>query len=136
MIRTSTRRRRGATTIEFAFTLPIVLLMFFGFIEATRANMVRNSAKNAAYMAARRAIIPGGTASDAVAKGESILKATGVRSGVVTVAPSVVDEDTPQVTVTVSAPMNENSWVVPKFFADAVIVQSCTLTREASQSGF
>ena len=60
--------RRGASLVEFAFTLPIILLIFFGFIELARANMIRNSAKNAAYMGARRAVIPGGTAAEAEQK--------------------------------------------------------------------
>ena len=128
--------RRGASLVEFAFTLPIILLIFFGFIELARANMIRNSAKNAAYMGARRAVIPGGTAAEAEQKARDVLGATGVRNANVTVQPSVVTDQTPQITVSVSVSFAENSWVIPEFLMDSTLSQDCTLTRESSDSGF
>lgn len=130
------KERRGATTVEFALTLPLVLLFFFSSIELARVNMIRNSAKNAAYLAARRSIIPGGTATEAEQTAIDTLNATGVGHASISVSPSVVTAATKQIKVTVAVPINENSWVIPRIFSSVTVTNSCTLTRESSQSGF
>ncbi len=58
-------------TVEFAICFPLLLLFFFAAFEFCRANMIRQTADNAAYEGARRAIVPGATAEDARAAGAS-----------------------------------------------------------------
>lgn len=48
-----TRRRRGATAVEFAIVLPFFLLFVFGLMEYGRARMINNLLKGSARTAAR-----------------------------------------------------------------------------------
>ena len=57
-------RRRGATTVELALTLPILFLLVFGAIEFSRAHMLQHTTEIAATEAARQAIVPGATAEE------------------------------------------------------------------------
>ena len=55
------RHRRGATAVEMALVLPLLLALVFGIIECGRAMMVQQILVNTAREAARRAVIPGAT---------------------------------------------------------------------------
>ncbi len=50
-------RRAGAVTVEFAVVAPLIFLLFLGGLELTAMNFVRQTASNASYEAARRAIV-------------------------------------------------------------------------------
>ncbi|MDE0864960.1 MAG: pilus assembly protein [Rubripirellula sp.] len=54
-------RRRGATAVEMAIVLPLLLVLVFGIIEFGRAMMVQQILVNTAREATRRAVIPGAT---------------------------------------------------------------------------
>jgi Flp pilus assembly protein TadG len=131
--RRSARRRSATTTVEFAITLPLVLLLFFGSIEFGRVNMLRHSAAQAAYEGARRGIVPGATADDVRAAAAEILDSTFASSYTVTVTPSTITRHTTEVTVNISMPLSDNSWVVPRFFAGATLSKSFTLQREQNE---
>ncbi len=73
-------RRRGATLVEFAVTLPIVFLLFFGMIELSRLFMLQHSADTAAYEGARNAIVPGAKPQDAVLAASELLRAAGIKT--------------------------------------------------------
>ena len=123
-------RRRGALTVEFALTVPILFLFVLGAVELSRANMIRNSAENAAYEAARRGIIPGASADAARQEAQTVLRAVGIRNATINVSPAVILPDTPQITVTVDVPMNSNGLIVPRYLRDQSITRSITLNRE------
>ena len=71
--------RRGATAVEFALVLPIFVLFLMASFEFGWLNVVRHTADNAAYEAARYAMVPGATADEATQEAKSILKTIGVR---------------------------------------------------------
>ena len=131
---TSNDRRCGAATVEFVLTLPIAFLLFFGSIEMTRLNSVRNTADNAAYEGARRAILPGANKDSVDKEALSILDAGSIRHATITMEPATIDSSTERVTVTVAVNMNRNSWVAPVYSKDLTIRQSCTLSREQALS--
>jgi Flp pilus assembly protein TadG len=122
--------RRGAFTVEFALTVPIVFIITLGFIELTRVVMLDNSSENAAYEGARAAIIPGGTASRAQAQANEILTAVGAQGSSVSVSPTVIDDSVKEVTVTVEVPLSSNIWVPTVFTNGLVVRHSCKLKRE------
>ncbi len=124
--RRNQRNRRGATTVEFAIVVPIIFAMFLGTIEMTRLNFIRHSAANAAYEGARKAIVPGSSASDATNEALRLMTAVGVSNGVTASLTTVNDA----MTVTVTVPVNLNSWGVARFSNGMIITQACTLTRE------
>lgn len=119
-------QRRGATTVEFALVVPIILLMFFGAIEMTNLNMIRHTAANAAYEGARKTIVVGGTEDHARAEVLRLLGIVGIANGVVV----DVDQWPDRVRVAVNVPVSENSWGLGRFTAGTTVTQACTLRRE------
>lgn len=122
--------RRGVVTVEVAFALPILFLIVFAAIEFSRANMIRNTAANAAYEGARKGMIPGATAASVKTETERILTAVGVKGATVTVTPSTITSVTPEVTVVVEIPYSSNSYGTTKFFKGKKLTRSITLRRE------
>lgn len=130
MFRRRPNHRRGATAVEFAIVAPVFFLILFAMFEFSRVNVLRHTADNAAYEAARRAIVPGATSSDAIAEANRLLTIVGARGASVTVDPPNLGPDTESVTVSVDVPMNRNSLVISKFTNNAVLSSQSTLRTE------
>ena len=122
--------RRGVVSVEMALTVPLLFLVLIGCIEFARLNMLRNSLENACYKGARAGSIPGRTAQDAIDRAASELQLVGVRNSQVEVYPTTITDATPEITVTISLPLNDNAWVSPHFLKNRNLTRSCTLTRE------
>src|SRR6185295_7284523 len=86
--------RRGAVAVEFAITAPIFFLFLLAAFEFGWMNVIRHTADNAAYEAARAAMVPGATAAEAKTKANSILGVVGARGAIVTVTPATLDIQT------------------------------------------
>jgi Flp pilus assembly protein TadG len=128
--RTLRRHRRGATLVEFAVTVPVFFLFLLAAFEFGWMNVLRHTADNAAYEAARTVIVPGATAAEATTKAANLLNIVGARDAQVTITPSVLTPDTDQVTVNITIPMNRNGLVVPRFTGVKSIQTSSTLRTE------
>lgn len=122
--------RRGATLVEFAIVAPVFFLVVFAMFEFSRLNVIRHTADNAAYEAARAAIVPGATATDATNEADRILRVVGARGVTVTINPPVIDRSTDSVTVEVSVPMRQNALVAPRFTGASVMRSKATLRTE------
>ncbi|MEM6330541.1 MAG: TadE family protein [Planctomycetota bacterium] len=142
--RTSTRRantrcygrgaRAGATAVEFAIVAPVFFTVVFAMFEFSRVNVLRHTADNAAYEAARVAMVPGATAGDAVAEANRLMGVVGARGVRVAVDPPSLGPATRQVTVSVEVPMSENSLVVSRFTNNATLRSESTLRTERVES--
>jgi Flp pilus assembly protein TadG len=117
-------------TVEFALTVPLLFMIVFAAIEFSRVNVIRHTVDNAAYEGARDGVYPGATAADVRATAQSILNAVGTAGAVITVTPSNIQENTPEVTVRVEVPLDQNGWIFPSFFAGRTLTGSSTLARE------
>ena len=124
-----TRKRCGAVSVEFALMAPIIFALFFGCIEITRLNFLRHTASNAAYEGARASILPGRSAADGIAEATQLLNNVGAGNG----ATVNVISSAESVQVTVSIPVDQNSWGLGRFTKNMNLVQSCTLRRETTQ---
>lgn len=122
--------RRAAVAVEFAICAPLLFLFFFGALEFSRMNMLRQTIDNAAYEGARRGVVPGATAGDMTAAAHAELDAVSARNATISVSPTVITKDTPSVTVDISVPFNENAWFTPAILNDLVLTSSLTLARE------
>ncbi len=80
--------RRGATAVEFAITAPVFFLFLLAAFEFGWLNVMRHTADNAAYEAARAAMVPGATAAEATAKANTILQIVGARGAKVSITPA------------------------------------------------
>ena len=72
-VRALHRNRRGTTTIEMAFVLPVFLAFVFGLIEYGRLQLTANLLKNAARQAARYGSTEGVSTSEAEARFNEIV---------------------------------------------------------------
>ena len=127
------QERRGAVTVEFAITAPIFFLFLLLAFEFGWLNVIRHTADNAAYEAARTAMVPGATAADARAEVNRILSIVGARGAVVTVTPANLDVDTESVTVEVDVPMNQNGLILPRFTSGTTLHSESTLRTERAE---
>src|SRR5262249_32129688 len=73
--RQARRRRRGATMVETAICLPVVLMALFGVMEFGRVIMVRHALVTAAQVASRQALVETstGTTADIQAAASAVL---------------------------------------------------------------
>lgn len=110
-----TQSRTGATTVEFALTIPILFLIVFGGLELGRASMLGHTADHAAYVAARQAIVPGANVDDVRQRAIDHLNAHGIRDYEIEVSPETITHETTLVDVRVSFPLSTNSFVLPEY---------------------
>lgn len=125
--------RAGAAIVEFAITAPIFFLFILAAFEFGWMNVMRHTADNAAYEAARATMVPGGSAADATAKANRILNIVGAKGATITITPNPVTKDTKEVTVSVDLPMNRNGLIMPKFTKATVLHSESTLKTERAQ---
>ncbi|MEZ6133045.1 MAG: pilus assembly protein [Planctomycetaceae bacterium] len=123
--RRANTHRRGTLTVEFALVSGIILTLFFAGLEMTSLNLMRHSAGNATYEAARKGIVPGATAAEVEAEARRLLDLIGASNSVNV----TVQDDGNRVTVSVSIPVDQNSWGLSRFSSGMTIAKSCTLSR-------
>jgi Flp pilus assembly protein TadG len=126
-------KRAGTTAVEFAVVAPVFFLFIIAAVDFGRLNILRHTADNAAYEAARHAMVPGATAAEAITKANTILSAVGTVGSTVTVDPAVIDLSVNEITVTIDIPMNQNGWIAPHFTADKTIIGRSRLRTERVQ---
>ena len=125
-VQQSSTNRSGTLTVEFALVAPIIFLIFFGCLELTSLNLMRHTAGNAAYEAARAGIVPGATEASAKQKAINLLKAVGATRNV-----TIDYQNTPdKVSVFINIPVKDNSWGLARFSGSSTIRKGCILTRE------
>jgi Flp pilus assembly protein TadG len=122
--------RRGAVVVEMALCLPLLFFFFLAALEMSRVNMIRQTVENAVYEGSRRGVVPGATAADCQSVAQAVLNSVSTNDADIDVEPTVLTDDTDEVTVSIEVPINSNSWVVPFFFQDRVITSSMTLRKE------
>ncbi len=137
MSKTTTQRKRslantrtGATTVEFALVAPVFFLLLLASFEFSRLNVIRHTADNAAYEAARVAMVPGATAAEAINEANRIMNIASARGSRVTVNPATLGPNTTQITVTVDVPMDQNGWITPRFTGSRIMRAVSTLKTE------
>jgi Flp pilus assembly protein TadG len=123
-------KRLGAFTVEFAICSGLFFTILLAGFEFARFTYARHSVDQAAYEAARVAIVPGNTPALAIAKATQILNATGVRKATVTVTPNVITTSTTAVTVNIRCKYSDNSWLKPVFLANTDMLSTITLDHE------
>lgn len=126
--------RCGAVAVEFAICAPILLMFFFASLEFSRVNMIRQSVENAVYEGARRGIVPGATAENCREAAQVVLNSISARDAEIDVNPATITPSTEEVTVSITVPIDTNSWVIPVFFDGRSVTGSMTLKRERFES--
>ena len=96
-------------------------------------NMARNLAQDAAYYAARTAIVPGASAAEAEAEANRIMGSMFAHG--VTVECSEIGDETEEVTVRVAVELNEIALFTPMFLGD-IELESVAKMQTERYSGF
>jgi Flp pilus assembly protein TadG len=121
-------QRAGASVVEFAVVANILILMILTCMEFARMNMVRNLAQDAAYFAARHAMVPGATTSEAIQEADRIMSAM-VTNGY-TVDVTALDSETEDIRVTVSVDLTAVALFAPYFLPDTNITTVAHMRTE------
>ena len=132
------KQRRGAAAVEFAVVAPVFFLLVFGMIEYGRMVMVQQIIVNSAREGCRAAVLDGSTTS-----GVKSTVITAMSSGNITITTSnvTVSPDPPSnaefgdpVTVTVTVPFNQVSWLPsPMYLGGKSMTAATTMRRETVQ---
>ena len=133
------RQRRGTAVVEFAIVLPIFFLMVFAMIEFGRMVMVRQVLTNASREGARIGVLDGATTAEVETQVENYLTSAAIPftpGNVVTVSPSPPSSAGygESVTITVTVPFDDVSWLPSPMYLGSTDVSSTTvMRREAVQ---
>jgi len=127
------RRRSGTAAIEFAIVFPIFTTFTFAQLEAARIGQVTQLLTTAARQGARVAVISGQTQADVQTAVDRVLSSAGISVGTVTPTPSTWDTDPggTLITVSVSVPYSQVSWISPSmYFGSTILTGSATMSSE------
>ena len=122
--------------MEFAVIAPLFFLLVFGMIEFGRMVMVQQIITNASREGARMAVLDGAVTADVVSSVQSYLTGSTVEGASVTVDPDPPTTATygQPVTVTVSIPFTDVSWLpAPWFLAENTLTATTVMRRETVQ---
>jgi Flp pilus assembly protein TadG len=122
--------RTGAAAVEFAIVAPIFFVLVLGSLEFGRLNIIRHTADQAAYEAARNAMVPGATTAEARQTANRMLRVVGTRGAQVSIEPTMLTPDTEEITVTIDVPLNQNGWLSPRFTKNKSIQAMSRLKTE------
>ncbi len=126
----SSRRRRGAVTVETAVTIGIAILFFFASMEFCRVGMIRHTVQNALYEGARTGTLPGATSQEVIQRCNQILATIALRNATVTVNPTNITSSTKNVTVSIRVPVVQNLFSPAIFFQNKIIDDSLTMRTQ------
>lgn len=124
--------RNGVAAVEFAVIAPLMIMLTLGMMELGRVVMVQQILVNASREGARLAILPGIAEAEVKRQVSEGLEATAIIGAVVAVT-SNQDNSSPDasVTVAVSIPARDVSWIPnPAFTFDTVLSASTTMRSE------
>ena len=136
--RSCRRSRLGAAAVEFAIVAPIFFLMIFGMVEFGRMVMVQQIITNASREGARMAVLDGATTTEVTTSITTYLSNASINNVTPTVTiapdpPSSASYGAP-VTVSVSVPFNQVSWLPsPMFLGGKTLSASTVMRRETVQ---
>jgi Flp pilus assembly protein TadG len=130
------KKRLAAAAVEFAVVAPIFLLLVFGMIEYGRMVMVYQILTNASREGARAAVLDGATTSSVSTSVNTYLTDAFISGATVTVAPNPPSNAHygDPVTVTVSIPFSQVSWLPsPMYLGSQTLTSATVMRRETSE---
>ncbi len=125
------RNRCGAAVVELAVFAPILVAFCFGSLELTFYIFLKQSLATAAYESARNAASPAGTASSATEEGTRIFDERRIVGASLNFSMPPESSTPGQIlTVTVSAPMSQNTYLRTGLFSPKTVAVSASMVRE------
>lgn len=124
--------RKGAAIVELAVVLPLLLLLLMGTIEACAAMHLQQSIDIASYEAVRTSLLPKSSSTLVRTTAEKFLTNRNTKGATISISPANF-ESAPigtTITVSISAPSDQNLPVSPFFFRGRTIEGSCSMMKE------
>ena len=119
------RCRRGASTVEFALTAPLLFLFFLVSVELGRVYMMRQTLENAVYEAARSGLVPATTDAEIRDSAMAVLNVVNIKN------PDIrISQDSQRVAISISLDIKDSSWLPPFFFANKSLSTALTLEKD------
>ena len=123
--------RPGATTVELAFCIPVLLAIVLGIMEFSRGLQIQQTLRQAAFEGARAGIELDASTADVTSAVNAITSSLAVKNPTITIVPNPLTNTSPTVSVTVSTTPATNGWFLKFFNNNSVISATITLNREA-----
>lgn len=124
--------RRGSAVVEFAFCLPILMVLILGSIEASNAIFLKQSLTSAAYEGIREAARIKSTAASSTSVTNNVLSARQVRGSNIVFTPN--DPSTARrgdrISIEVSASISANSPIIGNVVKDRRLVIRSVMVKE------
>ena len=114
-----------------ALVLPLLFFIVFGLFEVGYACLIDSIVENAAYEGARSGVVPGATEDTTQAAAEDLAYGSGLNSVNVEQTITEIRPNVRELTVTVSASMNENAILAGRFLGDMTISRSVSMILES-----
>jgi Flp pilus assembly protein TadG len=132
LIRESRPFRTGAATVEFAFLLPVLVIILLGALEVGNMLFVKSALQNAAREGARRAILPLATRAAVTTFCNRSLAPTGLTGTTFTITPDPYSaKPGTMISVSVSTCYSQNSWLPSGgMLGDRQIVSTVVMRKE------
>lgn len=127
-----TKSRRGAVLVEMACTVGLAFFFFFAALEFCRVSMIRHTVEHALYEGARAGIVPGATVSEVQSRARNVLRSVGLSSTNVEVTPSVLTQDTRDISVRIRLPLDQSLYAPAFFFRGRTLDRTLSMQREGS----
>lgn len=132
--------RSGTAVVEFAIIAPVVVFLFMGMVELTRAVQVKHVLNDCVRSGARMAIQPGYTSAQVTQNAKDILEDNGLpaKDAVVTIlvndkTTSEVMEAVPgdKISVQITIPASQVGWISSTFLsANALHSETIVMMRQ------
>jgi Flp pilus assembly protein TadG len=122
--------RRGATAVEFALCLPVLLGFVFGVLEFSRVMQLKHTARLAAFEGARAGVSLNATTSDVQTAVTRVLNAVSISNATTTIAPNPLTYTSTTIQVTVVLDPTQNAWLTWYVKSSNNITATITLQRE------
>jgi len=124
--------RSGAAVVEFAVTLPVLVLILLATLEACSMIYVTQTLQIASYEATRVALVPKSTKAQVEFAATRILSDRRVKNAVIKITPLDFANAPIQsfIRIDITAPANNNAVVSPMFFKDKNLQASCSMMKE------
>ncbi|MEZ6126071.1 MAG: TadE/TadG family type IV pilus assembly protein [Planctomycetaceae bacterium] len=125
-------RRKGVAAAEFAVSLPILLVLMIGTIEACSMIYLKQTLSVAAYESIRASVVPNSSVASVQDAANAILTSRGVSGSTVVVSPAdyATQPAGSWITVTVSAPGSANSVITGWYYDNQTVSASATMMKE------
>ena len=124
--------RRAAAAVELAICLPVVVLIVLSSIEGASMIFLRQALCQSSYEAVKAAVKHRGTEQEAIDRGNDVLAGRSIDGAEFEFSVKNVEQTKRgnDITVTVSAPANQNSILPFGPFKDRRIEVSATMIKE------